>query len=75
MSDGANGEGSDDRYRLRPDQFPKRLELELDPALLLELEELSVRRGRSLGELIESLLARSVAASASACDGQQWPVA
>ena len=48
-----------DRYRLTPKQFPKRLELELDPRLLDALQEMSVRTGRCLSEIAVELLSKA----------------
>lgn len=51
---------SHDRYRLRPDQFPRRLELELNPELIAMLQAMSERSGRSVGEIIEELLSKTL---------------
>lgn len=50
----------DERFRLNPAKFPKRLELELDEALLRHLEALATRRGRSVNDLITDLLSRQI---------------
>ncbi len=50
----------DERYRLDPAKFPKRLELVLDEALLRHLEALAARSGRSINDLITDLLSRQV---------------
>lgn len=50
----------DARYRLRPDQFPKRLDLELKAELIETLQAMSERSGRSVGEIIQELLAKSL---------------
>jgi hypothetical protein len=41
----------DKRYSLRPDQLPKRIELEISPEVLLRLEERSRSSGRSSAEI------------------------
>jgi hypothetical protein len=47
-----------DRYRLDPSKFPRRLELELDPAALRQLEALAERSGRDLSEVATDLFSR-----------------
>ncbi|MCS5704905.1 ribbon-helix-helix domain-containing protein [Synechococcus sp. FGCU-3] len=49
---------ADPRFRLDPDQLPKRLDLTLDAELLARLEERAARSGRCVEELIVELLAR-----------------
>jgi len=46
------------RYRLDPAKFPRRLELELDPAVLRRLEALAERSGRSISEVAAELFGR-----------------
>jgi hypothetical protein len=41
----------DKRYSLRPDQLPKRIELEISPEVLRRLEERSRSSGRSSAEI------------------------
>ncbi len=48
----------DPRFRLDPDQLPKRLALTLDSKLLARLEERAARSGRCVEELILELLDR-----------------
>lgn len=52
-----------ERYRLDPAKFPKRLELELNESLLHHLEERAARSGRSLNDLISELLCQQLDAS------------
>ena len=47
-----------DRYRFDPSKFPKRLELDLDPAALRHLEALAERSGRDLSEVASDLFSR-----------------
>jgi hypothetical protein len=49
----------DDRYRLKPEQLPMRLELEMDPQLLNVLKEMSQRSGRCLDEIVLELLSKA----------------
>lgn len=39
--------------------LPQRLELEIDPDLYERIEELSIRSGRSVPEIIQALISRS----------------
>ena len=55
-----NDGASNNRYRLDPARFPKRLDLELSETLLQHLEELARRRGRSLNEVITEILSRQM---------------
>lgn len=48
----------DPRFRLDPDQLPKRLDLTLDLELLARLEERATRSDRCVEELIVELLDR-----------------
>jgi hypothetical protein len=47
-----------DRYRLDPSRFPRRLELDLDPDALRQLEALAERSGRDLSEVAADLFSR-----------------
>ena len=49
-----------DPWRLNPDLFPKRLEVELSADALASLDALSARTGRSVRDLVEDLLSRAV---------------
>ena len=51
--------GDDEQYKLKAEQFPKRLELELPPHVLTALEALSASTGRSIGEIAEELISRA----------------
>ncbi len=51
-------ESDPDRYKLDPSRFPKRLDLELDPAALRHLEALGERSGRDLSEVASDLFSR-----------------
>jgi len=42
---------ADKRYTLRPDQLPRKIELEISPDALLRLEERSRSSGRSSAEI------------------------
>lgn len=60
-SPGSNEEpDEEERFRLDPARFPRRLDLELQPELLDQLEAMAGRIGRSLPELITDLLSRHV---------------
>jgi len=48
-------DGDPERYRLDPARFPRRLDLELDPAVLRQLEALAERSGRSISEVAAEL--------------------
>jgi hypothetical protein len=52
--------GSADPFVLRPDQLPRRLELELPQELLEPLQRSADRSGRSLNELLLELLDRAL---------------
>ncbi len=47
-----------DRYKLDPSKFPKRLDLELDPAALRHLQAIAERSGRDLSEVAADLFSR-----------------
>lgn len=49
---------NDERFRLDPAKFPRRVDLELTPELLEQLEAMARRSGRSLPDLITDLLSR-----------------
>jgi hypothetical protein len=59
ISTHSGGNEPDDRYRLKPEQFPMRLELEMDPQLLNVLQEMSQRSGRCLDEIVLELLSKA----------------
>ncbi|QCH15503.1 ribbon-helix-helix protein, CopG family [Synechococcus sp. CB0101] len=48
--------GDDGRYRIDPDKLPKKLDIDLPPALLKKLAENAAATGRSLDELILEIL-------------------
>ena len=48
-------DGDSERYRLDPTRFPRRLDLELDPAVLRRMEALAERSGRSISEVAAEL--------------------
>ncbi len=50
----------DERYRLKPELFPRSLELKLSPQALLALQELSKRSGRSMGEIAEEIISKNL---------------
>lgn len=50
----------DERYRLDPSKFPKRVDLELSEELMQHLEAMAARSGRSINDLITDLLSRQV---------------
>jgi hypothetical protein len=47
-----------DRYKLDTSKFPRRLDLELDPAALRHLQALAERSGRDLSEVASDLFSR-----------------
>lgn len=58
--DSCSGDESSNRYRLDPARFPKRLDLELSEPLLQRLEELAMRSGRSIDDVITEILSRQM---------------
>ena len=50
----------DARYRLRPELFPRRLELQLSLEALKALQALSARTGRSMSEIAEEIISRGL---------------
>lgn len=61
QSDGSDSsDRASNRYRLDPARFPRRLELELSEPLLQHLEELAMRSGRSIDDVITELLSRQM---------------
>ena len=58
--DSSNASEPNSRFRLDPARFPKRLDLELSEPLLRHLEELAMRSGRSLNEVITEILSRQM---------------
>lgn len=61
-SNAGPNEGSDaeQRYRLDPAKFPRRIDLELSEPLLSHLEQLADRSGRSIDDLITEMLSRQL---------------
>lgn len=58
--DSCSGDEPSNRYRLDPARFPKRLDLELSEPLLQHLEELAIRSGRSINDVITEILSRQM---------------
>jgi predicted DNA-binding protein len=52
---------STDPFRLDPDKFPKRLDLDLSEEVYERLLALSRKSGRSIQEIVEQILCASVA--------------
>lgn len=48
-----------ERSPLDPMRFPQRLELEIEPDLYERIEEISIRSGRSIPEIIQALISCS----------------
>jgi len=48
-----------ERSSLDPVRFPQRLELEIDADLYERIEEISIRSGRSIPEIIQALISSS----------------
>jgi len=48
-----------ERSPLDPMRFPQRLELEIEPDLYERIEEISIRSGRSIPEIIQGLISCS----------------
>jgi len=49
-----------DRYQLNPDNFPRRLDLEVSEEVLAYLQRISDRTGRSINEIAAAIIAQSV---------------
>ncbi len=52
---------STDPFRLNPDKFPKRLDLDLSEEVYVRLLAISRESGRSIQEIVEEILCASVA--------------
>jgi len=49
-----------DRYQLNPDNFPRRIDLEVSQEVLAYLQRISDRTGRSINEIAAAIIAQSV---------------
>jgi len=49
-----------DRYKLNPDDFPRRINLEVSEEVLAYLQRISDRSGRSINEIAAAIIAQSV---------------
>ena len=49
-----------ERYRLKPELFPRSLELNFSPQSLLALQELSKGSGRSMGKIAEEIISKNL---------------
>jgi hypothetical protein len=49
-----------DRYQLNPDEFPRRIDLEVSEEVLAYLQRISDRTGRSINEIAAAIIAQSV---------------
>ncbi len=49
-----------DRYQLNPDNFPRRIDLEVSEEVLAYLQRISDRTGRSINEIAAAIIAQSV---------------
>jgi hypothetical protein len=49
-----------DRYQLNPDDFPRRIDLEVSEEVLAYLQRISDRSGRSINEIAAAIIAQSV---------------
>jgi len=49
------------RGSIDPTRLPQRLELEIDPDLYGRIEEMAIRSGRSIPEIIQALISSSFA--------------
>jgi hypothetical protein len=49
-----------DRYQLNPDNFPRRMDLEVSEEVLAYLQRISDRTGRSINEIAAAIIAQSV---------------
>jgi len=59
-SDPNDGSDAEERYRLDPAKFPRRIDLELSEPLLSHLEQMAARRGSSINDLITEMLSRQL---------------
>jgi hypothetical protein len=50
----------DEAYRLNPNQFPRRLELELPEKVLEKIQKIAKRTGRSFSEVATDILSKGV---------------
>ena len=48
-----------DRYQLNPDNFPRRLDLEVSEEVLAYLQRISDRTGRSINEIAAAIIAQN----------------
>jgi len=49
-----------DRYQLNPDNFPRRIDLEVSEEVLAYLQRISDRTGRSINEIAAAIIAQGV---------------
>ena len=49
-----------DSYQLTPDNFPRRMDLEVSEEVLAYLQRISDRTGRSINEIAAAIIAQSV---------------
>jgi metal-responsive CopG/Arc/MetJ family transcriptional regulator len=54
------GKKEDEAYRLNPNQFPRRIELELPEKVLEKIQKIAKRTGRSFSEVATGILSRGV---------------
>ena len=47
-----------DRYQLNPDNFPRRIDLEVSEEVLAYLQRISDRSGRSINEIAAAIIAQ-----------------
>ena len=55
-----NHNNNSDRYQLNPDNFPRRIDLEVSEEVLAYLQRISDRTGRSINEIAAAIIAQSV---------------
>ena len=48
-----------DRYQLNPDNFPRRIDLEVSEEVLAYLQRISDRTGRSIDEIAAAIIAQN----------------
>ncbi len=48
-----------DRYQLNPDDFPRRIDLEVSEEVLAYLQRISDRTGRSIHEIAAAIIAQN----------------
>jgi hypothetical protein len=48
-----------DRYQLNPDNFPRRIDLEVSEEVLAYLQRISDRTGRSIDEIAAAIIAKN----------------